>query len=222
MEGIYAVLVRPAQFDTLLHVSMTFTRIFLGAVLSIAIALLLGVYMGINEAIEEWVAIYVFIILTVPSVVWAFLAIMWFGRTKFLVPVFVIVLIVVPYLTLNIWEGTKAVDDNLLEMARAFDQTDRDIWQHIYLPHLTPYLFTSTRLAFAISWKICLIAELFGTSTGIGVVVNNHFHSFDPSMVIAWAVPVMTMMFGIERGLHRLEKRTYVWKPDAPPTGTGR
>lgn len=220
-ENFVIVMTNSGEYDLYENISITLLRIGIGASIAIVLAVFWGVLMGVRSDLEDYLSAPLFLLLTFPSVFWAFLAVLWFGLTNLLVPVFVIVLIVFPYLTVNIWEGTKDIDPNLVEMARAFDVSRTAIFRDIYLPHLTPYLFTTTRLGFAVAWKLSLVAEIFGTSTGVGVVIRNYYEAFDTSMVMAWALPIMLLMFGVEQLLQHLEKQSYQWKPASEIETTG-
>ena len=214
-ENVVVVLSGTGEFDPLVQYGVTLGRVAVGFLLSFALAAAWGFAMGVSPAAEDYLGVPLFTLLTVPSVVWAFLGVLWFGLTDHLVPVFVVVLVVFPYLAVNLWEGIEAVDGRLVEMARAFDATTVETWRHVYLPQLLPTLFATTRLGLAIAWKLSLIAEVFGAPTGVGVVVKYHFENFDTGLVIAWAVPVMLLMFGVEWLLRRAERRATRWRPAA-------
>ncbi|MEF8840489.1 MAG: ABC transporter permease subunit [Haloarculaceae archaeon] len=213
--NVAAVLAGTGGFDPALHYGVTLGRVLVGFVLSFVLAAVWGFGMGLRPAAEDYLGAPLFTLLTVPSVVWAFLGVLWFGLTEHLVPVFVVVLVVFPYMAVNLWEGVEAVDGRLVEMARAFDASTVETWRHVYLPQLLPTLFATTRLGLAIAWKLSLIAEVFGAATGVGVVVKYHFENFDTGLVIAWAVPVMLLMFGVEWLLGRAERRASRWRPEA-------
>jgi NitT/TauT family transport system permease protein len=147
-------------------------------------------------------------------VVWAFVGVIWFGLTEFLVPVFVVVLVVFPYLTVLVWEGMGDIDESLVEMASAFGASEAATWRHVYLPQLRPHLLGAARIGLALSWKLALVAEVFGSSKGVGVAVKYHFESFDSGMVIAWAVPMMLLIYGADRLLRRVELWAARWQSD--------
>jgi NitT/TauT family transport system permease protein len=213
-ENVGTVLAGTGEFDPVLNYGVTLGRVLVGFVVSFALAAVWGFSMGLRPAAEDYLGAPLFTLLTVPSVVWAFLGVLWFGLTEHLVPVFVVVLVVFPYMAVNLWEGLGAVDDRLVEMARAFDASPAESWRHVYLPQLLPTLFATTRLGLAVAWKLSLIAEVFGAATGVGVVVKYHFENFDTGLVIAWAVPVMALMFGVEWLLGRAERRASRWRPE--------
>jgi NitT/TauT family transport system permease protein len=215
---VATVLSGAGEFDSATNYGATFLRVAVGFTLSFALATVWGVALGVRPVVEDYLSAPLFVLLTVPSVVWAFLGVLWFGLTDHLVPVFVVVLIVVPYLGVTVWEGVRAVDRDLLEMAAAFDASPLERWRHVYLPQVLPTLFATARIGLALSWKLALVAEVFGAATGVGVAMKFHFENFTTGMVIAWAVPVMAVMAGVEYALRRAETRATRWRPE-PATG---
>lgn len=202
------------RFDPLAHFGATVARVAVGFGLSFALATGWGVVMGLRQTIGEYLAGPLFVFLTIPSVVWAFVGVVWFGLTEFLVPVFVIVAIVFPYLTVTIWKGIESIDQRLLDMGRSVGASEPMLWRDLYLPHLRPYLFGAARVGIAVSWKVALVAEVFGTATGVGVVAKFHFEAFDTGMVIAWAIPIMALMYVVDWLVRRFERSTLRWRPD--------
>lgn len=217
-ENIVVVVTSSGQFEFAEHVLPTLVRIAIGFGLSMLIGVVLGISMGLYEPVEDYVTAPVMAIMTFPAVVWAFMGILWFGITEYVVHVLVITLVVAPYVTVNIWKGAESVDQELVEMAATFDATRRDQWRHIHVPHLQPFLFSSARLAFALSWKIALVAEVFGATEGVGYVISYYFQILRADMIIAWALPVMLLMFLVERAFKQLEVRSFEWRPELEET----
>lgn len=215
LENVVIVLTGGDEFDPVANISITLQRTVAGFALSMVIGTTVGIFMGTNQFLEDYLTTPVMTFLSFPALIWAFLGILWFGLTEYVVPVFVIVMVVTPYVVVNVWEGIKDLDRELVEMAEAFEAGRAQVWRHLYLPHLTPYLLGTTRLAFSLSWKILLVAEIFGTQVGIGHIVNHYYLNFRSDMILAWALPIMLLMFGLERLLRRLERRLFAWRPEA-------
>lgn len=213
-ESIWLVFSGGTDYDWALNYGVTLIRIVIGFVAVMVLGSPVGIFMGTSASLEDYLSTFTVVMLTIPSVIWAFLAVMWFGLTDYLVPVFVITVIIFPYVVVNMWQGAKDVDSQLLEMASAFNLDRSDVWRHIYIPHLTPYTFSTMRLAFSISWKLSLVAEIFGSSAGVGVVVNDYYQSFETNMIMAWAIPMMVLMLGVEQVFQYLEERSNNWQPD--------
>jgi NitT/TauT family transport system permease protein len=217
--NVLIVLRGTGEFDPVPTIAATLAGVGTGFVLSFLLALAWGTAMALRTAAEDYLSLPLFALLTVPSVVWAFLGVIWFGLTEHLVPVFVIVLVVAPYLAVVVWNGVEAVDDDLVEMARAFDASGTAQLRHVYLPQVLPALLAAVRLGLAVAWKLALVAEVFGAATGVGVAVKYYFESFETGMVIAWAVPVMALMVGVEYLLRHAEARATRW--DGGPGASG-
>ena len=208
-------------FETILeegflaHVGTTVLRILIGFGLAFLIGLTMGIAMGARKFWEDFFSDYVVIGLTIPSLAWAVIGVLWFGLRP-LTPVFATVMIAFPYVAVNIWEGVKNVDKDLVDMGRAFGVRKGKIVRHIYLPSLTPFLFAGLRLGFAISWKIVIIAEVFGASNGIGYMIYYWYGMFNMRQVLAWVLLFTFMMLFIEYGIiRRLERRILAWRPEA-------
>lgn len=213
-ENLVVVFSNETRFDVFANYSMTIQRILLGFAISMTVGTTVGILMGANDVLDDYLTTPVMVFLSFPALIWAFLGILWFGLTDYVVAVFTIVMVVTPYVIVNVWEGTKDLDQDLVQMAESFRATRRQVWREIYIPHLNPYMLATTRLALSLSWKILLVAEIFGAQVGVGSVINSYYLNFRADMIIAWALPIMLLMFGFERLLRRLETRLFAWRPE--------
>ncbi|MGH6767418.1 MAG: ABC transporter permease [Xanthobacteraceae bacterium] len=194
-------------------VGKTLLRIFEGFAISMLIGIALGLLMGLRRSVEIFFDSWIMVLLTIPAVCWAFLAVLWFGLSD-VAPILTIVLIVFPFVVMNIWEGTKAVDKELLGMARAFKADRSLVLRKVLIPQLMPYIFSSLRIALSLSWKIALVAEAFGAGDGVGQELINWFQSTRVDMMLAWGVSFMIVMVLIDLLIFRLwERRAFAWRP---------
>jgi len=203
------------QEGFLTHVGATFIRILIGFSISYMIGMSMGVMMGTKKFWEEFFTDYVIIGLTIPSLAWAIIDVLWFGL-KPLTPVFATVMIVFPYVAANFWEGVKAVDKDLVDMARAFDVSKKRIIWHVYIFSLLPYSLAAARIGFSISWKIVIVGEVFGASSGIGYMIYYWYHMFNMRLVLAWLLFFTLCMLILEYFvIKKLERTLLVWRPQA-------
>ncbi len=206
-----------AEFSAVNNYGMTLARVAVASICCLVVGVTAGIVMGTSERADDYLFVYVLATFAFPSVIWAFLAVIWFGLTIWFVAVFTVFMIVTPYVAISIKEGIEELDPKLPEMAQAFDASPLLVWQNIYIPHLYPHIFSSIRLTITLAWKITLIAEIFGTTTGLGQIINFYFQANQNHMIIAWALPMMLLMFGVDRGLHRIETERYSWRTDHEP-----
>ncbi len=210
VERMVAIYSNPASY---LVVGETLLQIFEGFVVSMVIGTALGLVMGLKRSIELFFDSWIMVLLTFPAVCWAFLSVLWFGLSQ-IAAIVTIVLIVFPFVAMNIWAGTKAIEKNLIEMGRVY-KADRSLMlRKVLIPQLMPYIFSSLRIALSLSWKIALVAEAFGTGGGVGQRLTNWFQETRVDMMLAWGVSFMIVMVLIDLLVFRAwARRTFAWRP---------
>lgn len=106
-----------------------------------------------------------------PAIGWTFLGVLLFGLDAGTV-IFAIAAMLLPFNVINISQGLRGMNDDLLEMAGSFTTHPlRRFWLVVF-PMLTPFLFATLRLNFGVAWKVALTAELLGGNRGLGFLMN--------------------------------------------------
>jgi NitT/TauT family transport system permease protein len=199
--------------DSYVVVGQTLRRIFEGFAISMLVGSAFGVLMGVSRNFEIFFDSWIMVLLTVPAVCWAFLSVMWFGLSD-IAPILTIVLIVFPFVTINIWEGTKAMERSLIEMGHVYKASRTLMFRKVLVPQLMPYVFSSLRIALSLAWKIALVAEAFGAGSGVGQQLINWFQDTRVDMMLAWGVSFMIVMVLIDLFVFRLwARRAFAWRP---------
>jgi NitT/TauT family transport system permease protein len=212
--ALYTIAIGGAEYAFVPQVSATIFRLIVSVVLSLLVGVPIGIIMGRTTVAEYSLSVPVLISMSIPAFVWAFLGVLWFGRTEYLVTVMVGVIVLAPIVVFNVWQGTKEIDTNLLEMSDVFKLSTQATWRHVFLPHLTPYIISSTRMIVAVGWKIMLVAEIFGAENGLGFVINEYFLLLRNDMILAWSLPVMSLIFVFDQLLRWIETELFDWKSD--------
>jgi len=207
MAAIYS---DPASYVV---VGETLLRIFEGFSISMLAGTAFGLAMGLKRDFEIFFDSWIMVLLTFPAVCWAFLSVLWFGVSD-AAPILTIVLIVFPFVVMNVWAGTKAMEKNLIEMGRVYKADRVLMLRKVLIPQLMPYIFSSLRIALSLSWKIALVAEAFGGGTGVGQELINWFQDTRVDMMLAWGVSFMIVMVAIDLLVFRLwARRSFAWRP---------
>ena len=133
-----------------------------------------------------------------PAVGWAILVMIWFGTTGTAVTI-VETAILVPFCLVNISEGLKELDPELLEMAASFTRRRRAVLWKIVVPMLLPYVMSAVRIAFGVGWKIALVAELFGVGSGLGYVMLKAEIVSDAATVYATCFAIVLIFLAGEK-----------------------
>ena len=197
-----------AYFD----VGITLARIFITFSASMVAGIGIGLAMGLNRLCERTLLALIPLMLTMPTILMVFLAIMWFGFSEAGALVAVMA-VVTPFIAVNIFEGTKAMDKSLTEMGVTFKAKRYLLLRKVYLPQLMPYIFSAFRYGFGQTWKIVALAETFGLKFGIGYMFFFWFQQFVMAQVLAWIIMFVVLMLLLEHFVFaRLESRAFAWR----------
>ena len=215
MELLGAIVSIFSNASAYLIIGKTLQRVFAGLVLSMLVGSSIGLVMGLHRTVGSFFDSWIMVLLTFPSISWAFLSVLWFGLSE-VAPIFTVVLIVFPYVTMNVWEGTKALDKELTDMAKVFRVKRFLLLRKVVIPQLMPYIFSSLRISFALSWKIALVSEAFGASRGVGKELMYWFQGTRADMMLAWGASFMALMVLVDAFVLRpWENRVFSWRQAA-------
>ena len=194
------------------HIAITLARIVAAFAASMLLGTAIGLAMGLSRLFERSMMAVIPLMLTMPTILMVFLAVMWFGFSE-AGGLVAVMAVVTPYVAVNILEGAKATDKSLVEMAVTFRAPKSLLIRRIYLPQLMPYLFAAFRYAFGITWKIVALAETFGLKYGIGYMFFFWFGQFNMPQMLSWIVMFVVLMLILEHGVFaRLESRVFAWR----------
>jgi NitT/TauT family transport system permease protein len=202
----------PEGNSAFFDIGITLARIFLAFLAAMLAGIGLGLAMGLNRVFERSLLAVIPLLLTAPTILMVFVAVLWFGYSE-AGGLVAVMIVVTPYVTVNILEGAKAMDPSLTAMAVAFKARRPLLVRQVYLPQLLPYIFSAFRFAFGMTWKIVALAETFGLKYGIGYMFFFWFEQFDMSQVMAWVIMFVVLMLILEHGVFaRLERRAFAWR----------
>lgn len=205
---------RNDSHEVLFHVRMTMQRIGMGFFFAMLLGLFFGILMGISRTLETWLDMWVMIVLSVPGLVFVVLSFIWFGMNEY-ATVVAISIASFPSIAINVWQGVKAVDGKLVDMARVFGASPSIRLRRVILPQIYPYFIASARTCLGISWKLTALVELLGRSNGVGYQLNYWFQLYEMDQVIAWTGLFLIIVLSIELFiLNPLEKKLFAWRPE--------
>jgi len=201
-----------ANGDLWNNLAITFWRVAVGFVVAALIGLPFGILLGANKRAGEFFEPVIPVLNTVSSAIWAIFAIIWFGISN-ATTIFVVFMTAMPLIITNVWQGTRTVNADFIELARVVRMPNRKIMTKIYLPTILPYFFSGARLAFGFGWRVSLVAETIGSSSGVGYRLRQAADLIRTDHVFAWTLTLVIMMAVIEMGILKpLEEYLFRWK----------
>jgi NitT/TauT family transport system permease protein len=191
----------------LANLAITLARVaaafLVSMILGTAIGLAMGTWRQVDSIFDSWLTI----LLNVPALVLIVLIYIWFGLTEAAVIV-AVALNKLPTTAVIVREGARTIDRSLMDMAASFRLKRWAIFRHVFLPQLYPYLIAAARSGLALIWKIVLVAEILGRSSGVGFEIQVYFQLFDVTRILAYSLAFIFVVQLIEWGaLQPLERQ---------------
>ena len=187
-------------------------RVVAGFFAAVLIGTPVGYFMGRSKYWGNFLQSPVIVAGSIPGLTYAVMAFVVFG-ISFWGPVLAVGLIAMPYVAINVAEGVRGVDRRLVEMSTAYGRNETQVFRHVTVPSVLPFVFAGVRLSFSLAWKVGTLTEVFGSSKGIGFQIRRNYQLFNMPAVIAWVLLFVLFMLLIERFvLVRMEKRLFRWR----------
>ena len=194
------------------HLAMTLGRVVMAFVPAMAIGVALGFLMGRFPAFDRWLDPWLVVFLNLPALVLIVLCYLWIGLNE-TAAIIAVVLNKIPNVATLIREGARALDPNLDAMAKVYRMSTMARLRHVVVPQLAPYIAGAARAGIAVIWKIVLVVEFLGRSSGIGFQIHFYFQLFDVAMVLVYSLTFIIVMLIVEALiLQPLERRARAWR----------
>lgn len=194
------------------NLAATLARVVVSFVIAMSAGAAIGYVMGRNRVVDRVLDPWLVTLLNLPALVVIVLAYVWAGLTE-AAAIGAVALNKLPNAVVTVREGARALDPQLEEMAQAFRLPTVVRLRHIVLPQLAPYLAAATRSGLSLVWKIVLVVELLGRSNGVGFEIGVAFQVFDMKLLLAYALPFVALMLGVETFMVQpLERYVTRWR----------
>jgi sulfonate transport system permease protein len=201
------------------HIAASFFRVFAGFIMALMLAFPLGVVLGTNRRLREYLYPLLEFLRHVPPLAALPMLILWFGIGEW--PKLLIVVLATFFpIFLNTLAGVANCDSKLLEVGKSFGLTQRAIFQRIMLPAALPSVLVGMRLGLGYSWRALVGAELIAAASGIGYMILDAEQLSRPDLVVVGILVIGVLGSLIDGLFFWLTQRIIPWKEGG--TGYGR
>jgi NitT/TauT family transport system permease protein len=152
------------------HAGITAAEVVIGFVLGSFLGAVIGYALGVSPRVEAILSPYLLALQIAPKVAFAPLFVMWLGYTIY-PKILVAVLIVFFPVLINVLSAMRAMDGDLINLARSFSATRFQVFRMIEFPTTLPPLFSGLRIASTLAVIGVVVGELVGGNMGLGYLL---------------------------------------------------
>ena len=127
------------------------------------------------------------------------IVLLWIRLNYTEIAIFVVVLMVLPIVWQNVFDGYKSIDPSLVEVTRIFELTPLQKLKALILPSMLSYLLPAIITSVGLAWKAEIAAEIM-TNSNIGKLIYDFKTvSYDTASIFAWTVIIVLFSIVFEK-----------------------
>jgi NitT/TauT family transport system permease protein len=191
-------------------VVVTLQALVVGFALIVAVGIPAGLAAGHLPAVGRALNPYLQFLLAVPASPLVPLFVIAFG-IGLAARVATVVVFGIAVLVVNTAAGARQTPARLIDMARAFGASRRQLFVRVVLPASVPGIAAGLRLASARAVVGMVVSELVIISVGLGRLISTYSATFDVANLYAIVVVVLAIGVGVARSMVWLERRLVRW-----------
>jgi NitT/TauT family transport system permease protein len=190
-----------------------------GYLLAIVVGVPLGLLIGRFRAVEAALGWLVIAGYAMPMIALIPVFVLWFGL-GFAVKAAMVMTMTVFAIAINTWNGVQNVPRSIIEVGTAFCASQPRILRQIVIPSVIPSIMTGLRIGIGKAVVGIVIAEFFTAIGGVGGVIVDAGHSFQPDRMFAAVVVLMVAAVALTGLIGVIERRLAPWNQSI--TGSSR
>jgi NitT/TauT family transport system permease protein len=207
LSAVFAAMGNVLLTDSFLEaIGITLKAFAIGMALSLFVGITVGVAMGRIRAVDNVMGMWINIFESSPitAVVPLLLAVLGFGMQTMVVTVF---LFSVWVIALDTQVGVKHASASLVEMARSFGASKRDLYAKVILWAALPEILAGIRLGVIRGVRGVVIGQLLIAIVGVGFLFETYSRKFIMPEFWALVLIVFGFAYGLSETIGVLERR---------------
>ena len=157
-------------------------RILLGYGAAVAVAIPLGLAVGLSKRLQYLLSPFIDTLNAVPRVTLLPLIIIWFGIGIWSKVVVVFLGAVIP-IVITTQSGVKTNEARFMRVARSFSASRMKIFSSIILPGTVPFIFTGLKYGAGRALLGVVVGELYAATAGLGHMIAEAGNTFQTDVV---------------------------------------
>lgn len=192
-------------------VGSTIARGAFGFFISFILGVAAGIWAGTSSGFNAFLRPVLVTLRSVPVISFILLALIWLNAN--LVPVFIAMLTMFPFICTNVTDGISNIESDLVEMAVFYKTSRKRIVYEVYIPAILPFIISGASSAMGIGWRAIIIGEVLSQPKyGIGTVMHEAQTFLNVDAVIAWTIVAVLISYLSEKLIRITERKIAGWK----------
>ncbi|UJF36387.1 ABC transporter permease [Paenibacillus hexagrammi] len=193
------------------HLEISIWRAAVGFLLGGSLGLVFGLLVGLFRKLEHSVDPSIQMLRTVPHLAITPLFILWFGFGEFSKILLIAKGAFFP-LYVQTFLGIRSVDSKLFDVARVLEFSKFKQVTKLVLPAALPNILLGLRLSIGVAWLGLVVAELMGSSEGVGYLILDARQFSQTAIVFVGIIIFAIVGKGSDSLVRILEKRLLKWR----------
>lgn len=198
------------EFNFIHDIGMTIWRVLAGFILATLIAVPLGIAMGAHKGVEAFLEPFVSFCRYLPASAFIPLLILWAGIGE-LQKVLVIFIGSVFQIVLMVAVSVGAARRDLVEAAYTLGANPAGIVKRVLIPGAAPEIAEILRLVLGWAWTYVIVAELIGSSSGIGHMITDSQALLATDQIIFGIIVIGLIGLVSDFAFKALNRRLFAW-----------
>jgi NitT/TauT family transport system permease protein len=194
------------------HLDATVSEALLGLLLGALVGTPIGIALAKYRHAAEIVDPFVMGLYGLPRVALAPMFILWFG-ISLLAKVMMSFSMVVFVFILNVTEGIRTVDPDMVDLMRTMRAPKSYILRKVTIPSIVPWLIASFRIGIGLSLVGAVVGELIGANRGLGWYVLRAGGQLDTTGVFTGLLVLMLVAMIANQIVFLIERKVTHWRP---------
>lgn len=198
------------EFNFIHDIGMTVWRVLGGFILAAVIAVPLGIAMGAYKPVEAFLEPFVSFCRYLPASAFIPLLILWagIGETQKLLVIFIgSVFQIILMVAVTVGGARK----DLVEAAYTLGADSRGIVRRVLIPGAAPGIAETLRLVLGWAWTYVIVAELIGSSSGIGHMITDSQALLNTGQIIFGIIVIGVIGLISDFVFKAINKRLFAW-----------
>ena len=198
------------EYNFIHDIGMTVWRVFGGFILATVVAVPLGIAMGTWKGVEAFFEPFVSFCRYLPASAFIPLLILWAGIDE-AQKLLVIFIGSVFQVTLMVAVTVGGARRDLVEAAYTLGANSRGIVARVLIPGAAPGIAETLRLVLGWAWTYVIVAELIGSSSGIGHMITDSQALLNTGQIIFGIIVIGVIGLISDLAFKALNRRLFAW-----------